>query len=72
MSAVLTPRAFTAEVEAVLVECTLKMFVSTPALKRISFSHLEMVAAVTASLHCYKQGLFLVQLGTVLLQYLQI
>ena len=48
MSAVLTPRAFSADVEAVLVECALKMFVSTPALQRISFSHLEMVAAVTA------------------------
>ena len=48
ISAVLTPRAFAAEVEADLVECALKMFVSTPALNRISFSHLEMVAAVTA------------------------
>ena len=70
ISAVLTPLAFAAEVVAVLLKCALKMFVSMPALNRISFSHLEMVAAVTClvrSLHCYKQGLFLVQLGTVLL-----
>ena len=34
--------------KAVLVECALKMFVSMPALNRVSFSDLEMVAAVTA------------------------
>ena len=35
ISAVLTLRAFAAEVEAVLVERTLKMFVSTPALNNL-------------------------------------
>ena len=41
----LTPRAFVAEVEVVLVDWALKMFVSVPALERNSFS--QMVAVVS-------------------------
>ena len=44
----LTPRAFVAEVEVVLVDWALKMFVSVPALERNSFS--QMVAAVSCQL----------------------
>lgn len=47
MSFIETPLACATEVEAALIECPLKILVSTPASDRVSLIHLEIETGLT-------------------------